>query len=353
MIGPAAAPRSGKSIRVLIIDDLPTDRARLARTLQSDGDIVSLGQVATGPAAIGRVAREHPDVILLGLSTTDGSGQSLIEQVMAHTPTPILVLSTQIENRQSPGAVDALVAGALDVLPAPVRWTPDLEAGLRRTVRQLSRVQTIRHPRGVLARPLGAVPTTPSGRTRQAVVALAASTGGPKALATVLAGLGGLAAPVLVVQHLHPDFTGGLFDWMTRVSALPVEIAVHDQVARPGRVYLAPGGRHLRLGAGLRLVLASTPVTIHQPSANELFQSVARNAGSAGVGVILTGMGDDGAAGLLEMHRANGQTLGQDEESCAVFGMPRAAYRLGAVSDLLSVDLLAAAILRCAARGTA
>ncbi|TFD76036.1 chemotaxis protein CheB [Cryobacterium fucosi] len=352
MTGSAAAPRSGKSIRVLIIDDLPTDRARLARTLQSDGDIVSLGQVATGQAAIGLVAREHPDVILLGLSTTDGSGQSLIEQVMAHTPTPILVLSTQIENRQSPGAVDALVAGALDVLPGPVRWTPDLEAGLRRTVRQLSRVQTIRHPRGVLARPPGVVPA-PSGRTRQTVVALAASTGGPKALATVLAGLGGLAAPVLVVQHLHQDFTGGLVDWMTRVSALPVEIAVHDQVARPGRVYLAPGGLHLRLGAGLRLELASTPVTIHQPSANELFQSVARNAGSAGVGVILTGMGDDGAEGLLEMHRANGQTLGQDEESCAVFGMPRAAYRVGAVSDLLSVDLLAAAILRCAARGTA
>ncbi len=352
MTGTTTGPRPGKPIRVLIIDDFPTDRARLARMLQSEGDITSLGQVATGPAAITLVARERPDVIVLGLTTSDGSGQNLIEQVMAHTPTPILVLSTQIENRQSPSAVDALVAGALDVLPVPVRWTPDLEAGLRHTVRQLSRVQTIRHPRGVRARPAGAAPA-PSGRNRQAVVALAASTGGPKALATVLAGLGGLVAPVLVVQHLHQDFTGGLYDWMTRVSALPVEIAVHDQVARPGRVYLAPGGLHLRLAAGLRLELASTPATIHQPSANELFRSVAQNAGPAGIGVILTGMGDDGAEGLLEIHRANGQTLGQDEESSAVFGMPRAAYRLGAVSALLPIDLVAAAILRCAARGTA
>lgn len=348
MTEPASRLHAGKPIRVLIVDDEPTDRARLARMLQSDGDIVSLGQVPTGPAAIGLVARELPDVILLGLSTTDGSGQNLIEQVMAHTPTPILVLSSRIENRQSPGAVDALVAGALDVLPVPLWWTAELEAGLRRTVRQLNRVQTIRHPRGGLSRPPST--TTPPGSARQAVVALAASTGGPKALATVLAGLGGLAAPVLVVQHLHPDFTGGLLDWMTRVSALPVEIAVPDRIARPGRVYLAPGGLHLRLAAGLRLELSAMPVTLHQPSANELFRSVARHAGSAGVGVILTGMGDDGAEGLLQLHRAHGHTLGQDEESCAVFGMPRAAHRLGAVSALLPLDQLAVAILRSAAR---
>ncbi len=349
MSGPDSRAREGRPIRVLFIDDAPLDRTRLARALQSDGDIVSLGQVATGPAAIGLVAREHPDVIVLGVTTLDGSAQSLIEHVMAHTPTPLLVLSPLVEDRRSPRAVAAVVAGALEVLPVPERWTPELEAALRRTVRQLSRVQTIRHPRGGLTRSPAATPAVPAhGRTP--VVALAASTGGPKALATVLAGLGGLNAPVLVVQHLHPDFTGGLVDWMARVSALPVQVAEHDQVARPGQVYLAPGGLHLRLAAGLRLELAATPVTIHQPSANELFHSVARHAGAAGIGVILTGMGDDGADGLLQIHRANGQTLGQDEESCAVFGMPRAAYRLGAVTGLLPLDQLAAAVLRSAAR---
>jgi len=351
MTEPAIRPRPGRPIRLLFIDDAPLDRSRLARILQSDGDIVSLGQVPTGPAAIGLVGREHPDVIVLGVSTLDGSAQSVIEQVMAQTPTPVLVLSSLIEDRKSPRAVEALVAGALDVLPVPQRWTPELEAALRRTVRQLSRVQTIRHPRGGLARSAAAAPAAPI-RSRPTVVALAASTGGPKALATVLAGLGGLAVPVLVVQHLHPDFTGGLVDWMSRVSALPVQVAEHDQEARPGQVYLAPGGLHLRLAKGMRLELAATPVTIHQPSANELFRSVARHAGAAGIGVILTGMGDDGAEGLREIHRANGQTFGQDEETCAVFGMPRAAYRLGAVSDLLPIEQLAAAVLRSAGRGT-
>ena len=238
MTEPATRPRDGRPIRVLFVDDAPqglarsAEHAQLARMLQSDGDIVSLGRVATGQAAIGLVARERPDVIILGLSTPDERGQSLIEQVMARTPTPILVLSAQIDNRRSPRAVAALVAGALDVLPLPPRWTAELESGLRRTVRQLSRVQTIRHPRGGQARPVEAL-SVPSGRGRQVVVALAASTGGPKALATVLAGLGGLAAPVLVVQHLHPDFTGGLVEWMSRVSALPVQIAGgHDEDGR-------------------------------------------------------------------------------------------------------------------------
>ncbi|WP_427132084.1 CheB methylesterase domain-containing protein [Pseudarthrobacter sp. S9] len=291
------------------------------------------------------MAREYPDAIILGLSTNGGSGQYFIEQVMAHTPTPILVLSTRIADRHSPSAVAALVAGALDALPAPDSWSAELESQLRHTVRQISKVRAIRHPRGGLARISTADPTKP-GSGRQAVVALAASTGGPKALATVLAGLGGLNAPVLIVQHLNPDFTGGLLDWMARASALPVEIATHDGVAQPGRVYLAPGGSHLRLAPNRRLELGSTPVTTHRPSADELFRSVAEHTGSAGVGVIMTGMGDDGARGLLEIHRQRGQTLGQDQASCAVFGMPQAAQRLGALTTLLPPEQLATAILR-------
>ncbi|XAS66785.1 chemotaxis protein CheB [Micrococcaceae bacterium Sec5.7] len=335
----------GKEIRVLIVEDAPTHGGPLTRGLQRDGDIAVFGQTSTGAAAIGLVARENPDVIILGLSTSDGSGQYFIEQVMALTPTPILVLSSRIEDRHSPSAVEALVAGALDALPAPGCWSTELETRLRRTVRQISKVQAIRHPRGGLAKIPRADPPKP-GSGRQAVVAVAASTGGPKALATVLAGLRGLNAPVLVVQHLHPDFTGGLLDWMTRASALPVEIANHNSVARPGRVYLAPGGVHLRLAANLRLELATVPVMIHQPSADELFRSVAEQAGSAGVGVIMTGMGHDGAKGLLEIHRKRGQTLGQDQASCAVFGMPQAAQRLGALTSLLPPEQIATAILR-------
>ena len=224
----------------------------------------------------------------------------------------------------------------------------DTRAGaeLRHTVHQISKVQVIRHPRGnrtAVTRP------DPGPRAeKQPVVAIAASTGGPSALATLLAGLNGLTAPILVVQHLHPDFTCGLLEWMSRVSALPVETAQHDQLARPGRVYLAPGGAHLRLGAGLRLELHSAPATIHRPSADQLFESVAQQ-GQAGIGVLLTGMGEDGARGLLAIHLNGGQTLAQDEKSCAVFGMPRAAQRLGAVTDMLPLDQLATAIQRAVA----
>jgi len=178
------------------------------------------------------------------------------------------------------------------------------------------------------------------------VVAVAASTGGPSALAAILPGLARLDAPVLVVQHLHPDFIAGLVDWMSRVSALPVETAGHGQLARPGRVYFAPGDHHLRYASNGRLELGTTPVTTHRPSADELFASVAENAGPAGIGVLLTGMGDDGARGLLAIHQHGGQTLAQDEASSPVFGMPKAAARMGAVTELLPIDKLADAVQR-------
>jgi two-component system chemotaxis response regulator CheB len=213
-------------------------------------------------------------------------------------------------------------------------------------VRQISKVHVIRHPRGGLTKPGGK--DLESTNSRRPVIAVAASTGGPSAIATLLSGLGGLSAPVLVVQHLHPDFTDGLVAWMSRVSALPVSTAEHLQTLQPGRVYFAPGGVHLRLTANLRLALDPAPETIHRPSADELFQSVAEHAGSRGVGVLLTGMGEDGAKGLLAIRQHGGRTLAQDEATSAVFGMPKAAARIGAVTDLMPIDKLAAGIRRAA-----
>jgi two-component system chemotaxis response regulator CheB len=275
---------------------------------------------------------------------SDGSGQQVVEQIMARAPTPILVLSAS----HSASAAEALLAGAVDALATPSCWTAELESQLRRRVRQIRKVSVIRHPRGALTPTPGPRPQQ-RGSNRQRVVALAASTGGPSVLATILSGLGGLSAPVLVVQHLHPDFTRGLFDWLARESALPVHIAEHDQPALPGHAYLSPGGLHLRLAANQRLELSGTPATIHCPSADQLFLSVAAQAGSGAVGVILTGMGEDGAQGLLEIHSQGGRAFGQDEATCAVFGMPRAAQRLGAVTDLLPPDQMAPAIRRALA----
>lgn len=332
---------AGRPIRALIVQDAPG--SRLARILERDGDIAVIGQPSSGASAIGLVASEHPDIVILDLQLGDGSGQHIIESIMARTPTPILVLSSP----RSPSAAEALLAGALDAMATPSCWTVELESQIRRRVRQIRQVAVIRHPRGALVQP--PVPRKEPRHGQQPVVALAASTGGPIVLATILAGLGGLTAPVLVVQHLHPDFTRGLLDWLARESALPMEIPEHDQLALPGHVYLAPGGTHLRLGANLRLELAETPVTIHRPSADQLFLSVAAQMGPSAVGVILTGMGDDGAQGLLEIRSRGGHTFGQDEASCAVFGMPQAAQRLGGVTDLLPPQLVAPAIRRAVA----
>jgi two-component system chemotaxis response regulator CheB len=169
-------------------------------------------------------------------------------------------------------------------------------------------------------------------------------------LAQVLSGLAGLPAPVLVVQHLHPDFVDGLVSWMSRESGLPVKLAETGATLERGTVYIARGDTHLRLGPDRRIVLTPDPATLHRPSANELFTSVAQHAGSDGIGVVLTGMGDDGATGLLAIRRAGGITIAQDEATCAVYGMPRAATRVGAVMEVVPLDAVANALMRATRR---
>ena len=330
--------------RALVVDEAGTQRTRLVEVLREEGDIVVVGQPDNAADAIEQVTQIRPDVVVLDLHLRGDQSQQAVEQIMARRPTPILILSARLDGRHSPSAVQALVAGALEALPRPRQWTPELGAELRRMVRLISSVHVIRHPRGGLLK--GPKKETAQRPELQPVVAIAASTGGPSALATILSGLAGLQAPVLVVQHLHADFVAGLVEWMSRVSALPVETARAHQITRSGTVYLAPGGTHLRLGANHRLELHESPVTVHRPSANELFRSVADSARATGIGVLLTGMGDDGAQGLLEIRRQGGVTLAQDEASSAVFGMPKAAERLGAVSEMLPLGKLAAGIQR-------
>jgi two-component system chemotaxis response regulator CheB len=332
-------------IRVVVVEDSLVQRAHLVSVLEADHDIQVVGQAASVVEALDRVELTRPDVITVDLHIPEGGGQLLIEQIMARTPTPILVLSATVQDDRSSTAVDALAGGALVALPKPARWQPSDEAELRRTVRNLNRVPVIHHPRASLR---STAPRLDNGGPRRSIVAIAASAGGPAALATVLANLSGLTAPVLVVQHLHPDFTDGFAAWMNRVSALPVVVAQADQTVRPGHVYIAPGGLHMRLGPGLRVQLSTTPDTVHKPSADELFSSVAEHAGADAIGVILTGMGDDGAKGLLAISRSGGRTLGQVESSCAVFGMPRAAGELGAVDQFLDPEGIARAVRRLA-----
>lgn len=320
-------------LSVLIVADRS---ALLVTMVEVDGDLVVIGRVSTAAAANSSVEISRPAVVLLELALPGGASQDVIEQVMNLWPTPILGLLPAHAGRGSALTADALVAGALDVLPLPTHPSADQGAELRETLRRLSKVRPIRHLRGGRrGRPLpGLLP----------VVAIAASTGGPTALANILAGLDGLPAAVLIVQHLHPEFTGGLLDWMCRVSPLPVGFARQGEILEAGRVYLAPAHTHLRLAGQARLVLDPEPPATHRPSANVLFRSVAEYAGPAAVGVVLTGMGEDGAEGLLAIRRAGGHTVAQDQASSAVFGMPKAAQRLGAAVEVRPLADIAAAV---------
>ena len=336
-------------VRVVVVEDSLVQRAHLVRVLEAEGDITVIGEAEGAIEGANLVAALHPDVVTVDLHIPEGGGCYAIEQIMGNTPTPIVVLSASVESRESDSAVEALVAGAVDALPKPRRWTEVEESLLRDRVRAVRGVAVVRHPRGRrIARPSGGSPVIADARLRRRcrIVGLAASTGGPPALAEVLSGLDGLVAPVLVVQHLHADFVDGLVEWMARATSLTVRLARHGEQVEPGVVYIGPGGVHLRLDPERRIELGPQPVVIHRPAANELFASMARNAGGDAVGALLTGMGDDGAEGLLAIRRAGGVTIAQDRETCAVFGMPRAAMANGAVSTTLPLDQIAREIRR-------
>jgi two-component system chemotaxis response regulator CheB len=327
---------SGGRISVVVASDDGGSRVALLHALEAEGDITVVAQ--TTAALAPRATRTlRPDLLALDLSASAAAidaGLSIIDQVMANSPVPILIL-------HAPGAGDdrlpgeAIAAGALECVAGHRSWADGDARRLRGRVRLLRRVQVIRHTRGRLV-------THPNAE--MPVVGIAASTGGPAAVARVLGQLGDLRAAVLVVQHIDERFLDGFCELLRRSSALPVEMATDGMALREGCVHIAPAGVHLALGRSRRVAVATEPPSLHRPSADVLFRSIALHAGSAGVGVVLTGMGDDGAAGLLELRRRCGVVIAQDETSCAVFGMPRAALQLGAVERLTALDGIAAAV---------
>ncbi len=328
---------SSPPIRLVLVEDSATQRAALRHALEAEGDIEVVAMAEDADAAVLEVARLRPQIVTMDLDIPGGGGQGAIARIMAETPTPILVLSGVFDTAGAPPAVAALAAGAVDALPKPGRWTDDAARRLRRQVRTVASVPVVGRRRR------GAAPGRRSPGEGP-VIGLVASTGGPAALVSLLGGLAAVPAPVLVVQHIHPTFVTGFATWLDDAVTMPVSLATDGEVAEPGRIYVAPGETHLRLGARSRLRLSPAPRRVHVPSGDELLTSLAREAGATGVGAVLTGMGEDGAAGLLELRRAGGRTFAQDEETSTVFGMPRAAERLGAAQRMLPPERLATAI---------
>ncbi len=353
------AVEQARQVTVVIVEQCATRRRRLRAAIEAESDLVVVGEARTGPDAVALVARLRPAVVLLDMQLPRQAGLETIEHIMSISPTPILACSTAIDTASA-----ALAAGAVDTLPdAQVpedrHAAADAAAALRRTLRMCARARVITHPRGRLrAQGLGSASLAPREQAdprQQAVrlIVLGASTGGPHALHALLRRLpADLPQAVLVVQHMAEGFLPGLVAWLDALVPMPVRLGEHGIRRAPGTVTFAPSGGNFVLTDD-RLCTAIEPPApgqFHVPGIDATFTSVARVLGPAAVGVLLTGMGRDGAAGLLQMRTRHARTLAQDEKTSAVYGMPAAAAQLDAVDRQLPLDELAAAVLEAVGR---
>ena len=314
-------------MRVLICEDSTTYSTVLSRALRADADIEVAAVCGTAEEAIALVPRLKPDVVTMDMELPGMSGLEAIEEIMTENPVPILLLSSDAPRDMAAalaaGALDAIGKGDLDLADAGGQPA----VSFRERLKVLAGAHVIRHPRGRL-RPLSPARARP--RTAS-VIGICASTGGPQALASLLSRLpASFPIPVLVVQHIASGFTDGLVRWLDGAIAPAVQPAAPPTDIGPG-VWIAPEGAHLVLRAPGRLAVGSRAATgLHRPSGDVLFASLAATAGPDAVGIVLSGMGCDGAGGLESIRLAGGLTIAQDETSSVVFGMPRAAADMGA-----------------------
>jgi two-component system chemotaxis response regulator CheB len=336
----------------VICDDSGAYAAALARFLDSDEEMDVVAVANSGEQAIAEVERLQPDLLTLDMEMPGIDGLGVVRTLMAHNPLPIVILSAHAP-KGSQRAVEALAAGALDVVSKDAVRLDRLDdvwaRAMRSRLRRLASVRIAPHvPGGAVARPRAA--STPSVRIARPVpggavapprtasaaahvarvVGVGASTGGPPALAAMLGRLSaGFRLPILVVQHISPGFVDGLAGWLTQKLSVAVGVAEEGRLARPG-VWLAPDGAHLTLDSSMRFGFDRETGGVHRPSVDVMLSSLARSFGSDAVGVVLTGMGTDGAEGAAAIRRAGGLVIAQDEASSAVYGMPRAVAEKGA-----------------------
>ena len=339
-------------IRVLVVEDSLTMRHHLRASLARDPELEVVGEAADGAAAVEACARLRPDVVTMDIMLPGMNGLAATEHIMADTPTPILVVSSA-DRHELFNTYDALAAGAVDALEKPRGDDSDATWGQRLcyAVRLVSRIRVITHPRAKMhgrravapAVPLPVPAVLPEPAAPLSVIAVGASTGGPGAITELLQGLpSAVDTPVLVVQHIAASepFAVAFSDWLGGLVDRPVAYARDGQplASMTGRVVLAPPDRHLVLDRGLLRLTDGSPRHSCRPAVDNLFESVAREAGAAAAGCLLTGMGRDGAAGLLALRRAGAVTFAQDEASSVVYGMPREAAALGAAAHVLPPD---------------
>ena len=338
--------------RVLVVDDSLTARKHLVEVLNADPELEVVGEAGEGKRAIELCRALRPDVITLDMMLPVMSGVAVTEYVMAYCPTPILVVSASTNRGELYKTYDALAAGAVDVFEKPSGKDPDgvWERGLVASVKIVSRIRVITHIRGRL----GQSPTAPAafatsnGSAQKNIIAIGGSTGGPAAIVEILRGLpAGFPIPILLVIHIGEPFSAALADWLDGLSTLRVRYANDGEAlpafGQPGMV-MAPPGFHMVVQRG-RLRLTRDPERNScRPSVDILFESLAKELGSQTAACLLTGMGRDGAAGLLALRHAGALTIAQDEGSSVVFGMPKEAIQMGAAVRILALDQIALAL---------
>ena len=337
-------------VRVLVVDDSATMRRLVSEYLSRDAGIAVVGQARDAAEARAAIKQLNPDVMTLDVEMPNMDGLSFLEKVMRLRPMPVIMVST-LTAKGSATAIEALEIGAVDCIAKPSPANQNSFDELPAKVKMAAAVKS--QPRWPATPP--AVPPAnfkPAGL----VVAIGSSTGGVEALIRVLTALPANCAPTVITQHMPAQFTRSLADRLDRLCRPAVVEASHGLALKPGHVYLAPGGElHLEIigrGNFTCSLRAAEPVNGHRPSVDVLFNSVARAAGAHALGVILTGMGRDGAAGLAAMRAAGARTIGQNEASSVVYGMPKAAHELGAVQIQLGLDRIGPEIVAATAAVT-
>lgn len=347
------------NIRVFIVDDSAVVRRVLTDMLSNVSGIEVIGSAQDPIFAEAKMAKDWPDVILLDVEMPRMDGISFLKKIMAERPTPVIMCSTLTEEGSSI-SVRALSIGAIDVVAKPKTNVKEnlqsASAGLISAIRatknvniKATRVKHIDHVPNKIEKKLTADAMLSSAPAKNVhasgpLIAIGASTGGTQALEAVLEALPLNIPPVVVVQHMPKDFTRAFANRLNEICRVEVKEAKDNDPLMPGTVLIAPGGLHLMLKTsryGAFVQVKDGPlVSRHKPSVDVLFRSVAKYAGKNAMGIIMTGMGDDGARGLKEMHDAGAYTLAQDEESCVVYGMPQEAVKLGAVDKQVGLTTI-------------
>ena len=353
---------SENTIKVTIVDDSALARQFIAQALSAAPGIEVLATAADPVIAFDRMRRQWPDVLVVDIEMPRHDGMAFLREVMAERPTAIVICSA-LAARGTPANREAMTAGALAVITRPrigLKAFLDTAGGeIVRAVRAAARARVGTGPRVAPATPLlrpknsadvmlAAGPPLAMPGNGEQIIAIGTSTGGTQALEAVLTRLPATCLGIVIVQHMPERFTAMLAQRLNELCRMEIREAQNGDRVMPGRALIAPGGKHMllkRSGTQYQVDVADGPlVNRHKPSVDVLFRSVARFAGANALGIIMTGMGDDGARGLKEMHDAGARTIAQDEASCVVFGMPREAIKLGAVDQTMALDQIPGAV---------